>query len=236
MKAPIIILFLLNFAVSKAQDYTYPEIKKEGKKIADFIPQGWTLLDSAYGDLNKDNLDDLVIILQGNDSILSISDYGLYTDTTTSQPRILAIFFYNNSSKKYELIEQNNSFISTHDNPEAADPYESMLISNEVLSINFQIFYYSGSWVMSNTSYKFRYQNNEFLLIGADDNSMNRGSHDFENYSFNFLAKKWSKSVGNDTIDQKPKQEFHTLDLKTLKTLKTLDKPGTWEVLPDYDL
>jgi hypothetical protein len=65
---------------------------------------------------------------------------------------------------------------------------------------------------------------------------MNRGSQDFEKHSFNFLSKKWSKSIGNDSIDHNPKAEWHTMDLKELKTFKTYAEPFSWQVTPGYFL
>ena len=90
-----------------------------------------------------------------------------------------------------------------------------------------------GSWFVTNTSYKFYYKNNEFVLIGADNNSFHRGTHDFEDYSYNFLNKRWSYTKGNRNSEQKPQVEWHTLELKELKTLKTFRKPYTWEVTKD---
>lgn len=232
MRAPLIILFFLNFATSWGQDSIYPSIYKEGKKIADFVPAGWTVLDSAYGDLNNDNKNDLAVIFQGKDSIENIMEYedGL-EDSTASQPRILAIFFYNSSTQKYQLIEQNNSFILNHYAANMEDPYKSMEIDKRVLSLKFEIFDYTASLFMTTLTYKLRYQNIDFVLIGAENYTVDRGTSDYENSSFNFLSKKWSMTKGNVLKDGPAKVEWHTLDLKELKTLKTIGKPNTWEII-----
>jgi hypothetical protein len=52
------------FAFSYGQDFSYPTIKKGGKTISDFVPTDWIILDSIKGDLNRDFIDDVVVILQ----------------------------------------------------------------------------------------------------------------------------------------------------------------------------
>ena len=110
------------------------------------------------------------------------------------------------------------------------DPYQSIHISNGLLQINFQLFYSAGSFTITTTAYKFRFQNNEFALIGADNYIFNRGTHDIEDYSFNFSTGKYSITRGNDNATQKLNTEWHTLNLKELKTLKTFKKPYNWDI------
>jgi len=113
------------------------------------------------------------------------------------------------------------------------DPYQSMKIEKGVLYIDFQLFYGVGSWVITSTTYLFRYQDKDFVLIGAENKSFDRASQNYEDYSFNFLTKKWSLTSGNDGTKQKPKTDWYTLDLKELKTLTTLKQPYRWEVIKD---
>ena len=49
------------------------------------------------------------------------------------------------------------------------DPYQEMAIKNGVLEIKFHLFYNMGSWYVTNSAYKFRYQQHQFVLIGADN-------------------------------------------------------------------
>lgn len=67
----IVLTFIVTFIAASlfGQGFTYPAINRKGQQVKDFIPDGWMILDSATGDLNKDNLQDAVIILQHKDSI-----------------------------------------------------------------------------------------------------------------------------------------------------------------------
>src|SRR5580765_3818971 len=103
---------------SYGQAFSYPSIKSNGNTIADFTPVGWTILDSAYGDLNKDGLQDAAIVLQHKDSVTLLTN----EDTVLTQPRILLILFKNPGNNGFRLTEQSNSFILKHDNPSMDDP------------------------------------------------------------------------------------------------------------------
>lgn len=229
------IIFFLTFGFAFGQDFSYPNISNQGKNINSFIPNGWTLLDSTQGDLNKDNQEDFVLIIQHKDSVTIPKNHFEYNDTVLTQPRILIILFYNQTANQYQLVEQSNSFILNHDNPNMEDPYQDVSISNGVLKIDFHICMNMGGWSMSHNYYKFRYHDNEFILIGADYNSVNRGSGETENRSYNFLTKKVKITTGKIEGD-KQKIVWRTIDLKELKTIKTFNQPFTWEVEKDYYL
>lgn len=214
------------FNVSYAQDFAYPSIKSKGLSITDFVPTGWTVLDSSYGDLNKDGIKDAAIIIQHKDSVLFVNSL---EDTVLTQPRILLILFKKPVDNSLELIEQSNSFILKHDNSAMDDPYQELTINKGVLEVKFHLFYNMGSWYVTNAVYKFRYQQGQFVLIGADNSSFHRATHDFEDYSYNFLTKKRALTKGNDIKGTK-KTIWKSLNLSTLQTLKTFSEPFTWEV------
>jgi hypothetical protein len=147
-----------------------------------------------------------------------------------TQPRILALLFWDNSTNGFILKEQSNTFILNHDNPNMDDPFDGLKIEKGVLTINFRIWYSWGSWWTSNDSYKFRFQDSDFVLIGFESNSFHRSSGDSKSYSINFLTKKYSITLG-ETIDEnyKTKTEWKTFELPVLRTIRTLLKPYTWD-------
>src|SRR6185436_12609485 len=97
---------------------------------------------------------------------------------------------------------QNNSFILRNEDPKLSDdPYQSITINKGILTIDFQLAYGIGSWYITNSSYSFRLQNDNFVLVSAIKNLFNRATHNFENYSFDFLQKKWKLVKGNEDSD-----------------------------------
>lgn len=198
----IVLIFILTLipAFLFGQGFSYPTINAKGQRVDDFIPAGWKIHDSATGDLNKDNLNDVAIILQHTDSIVVVKDV---EDTVITQPRMLLILFKNSTDNFFTLIEQSNSFILNHENPTMDDPFHELNIYAGILEIKFRLFYNLGSWYIDIASYKFRHQKQEFVLIGADYFSFHRATMDFEEYSYNFLTKKRSLTTGNDNKGKK---------------------------------
>ncbi len=75
--------------------------------------------------------------------------------------------------------------------------YQDMSITNGVLTITFNIFTNAGGWGKFTNGYKFRYQDAQFMLIGADHFYLHRGSGETEDRSYNFITKKVKISTGN---------------------------------------
>ena len=220
------------FIVSNGQDFAYLSIRTKGQTINDFVPVGWIILDSAYGDLNKDGVNDAAIIIQHKDSVSMVNNL---EDTVFTQPRILLILFKRPADNSFALTDQSNSFILKHDNSAMEDPYQEMMIDKGVLEIKFHLFYNMGSWYVTNSTYKFRYQHGQLVLIGADNFSFHRATHDYENYSYNFLTRKRILTKGNDNKGTK-KSSSKTISISALKTLKSFSEPFTWEVEKDIYL
>jgi hypothetical protein len=109
------------------------------------------------------------------------------------------------------------------------DPFEDVMINKWLLEISFRLFYSMGIWYITVATYKFRYQANEFALIGAENLSFHRATHDFEEYSYNFQTRKKIVSKGSDMKGTR-KTIKKSFALPELKTMKTFARPFTWEI------
>lgn len=197
------------------QNTNYPIINAKGKKVQDFIPKGWVLIDSVSGDLNKDGFADKAFIIDYNEE--------QYSNDRSVDKRTLVVVFYDTTAKQFNLIEQtSNLFSSLIDKPNLF--YEVMEVNKGVLAITFM---HAGTYPTI-YDYKFRYQNNGFYLIGADKQYAKPSA--YENYSFNFLSKKWSLTTGNDNSDEKHVTVWEKLELDELKTLKNFGGPSSWKI------
>jgi len=232
MRILLTIIFLLHFGFVFGQNFSYPSINMQAKDINNFIPNNWKLLDSAQGDLNKDKQTDLALILQYKDSISIVNKDD---DSIVTQPRILIILLYDPTTNQYQLVEKSNSFILYHDDSNMEDPYQDISINSGILKIDFSFFMFSGGWGMYHNSYKFRFQDTSFVLIGADESYVHRATGESEDRSYNFLTKKVKVSTGTISSD-KQKVIWRTIDLKEQKTLKTFKEPFSWEVEKDFYL
>ncbi len=214
-----------------AQSFSYPAINKNANNLNEFVPSGWAIIDSATGDLNKDGIADAAIVLQYKDSVSMKNADG---HTVRTHPRILAIAFQK-SSGGYELLQQSNTFIKKDDNPDMEDPFVDIAINKGILDIRLRQFAMIGSWYVTNFSYKFRYQQGELTLIGADRIHSTGAVMIMTIIVTISLRKKRERVEGNDNED-KPKKTLKNLTLPVLKTLKTFATPFSWEVETDIYL
>lgn len=237
------LIYMLAFGVTSmamvAGADSYPEVARHGMDSTQFVPAGWKVLASAKGDLNRDKIDDYALVLESDDSLV-VEGYegGEENDgeeTPTYHPRMLVVALYNNATNRYERIEQSNTFIMEHDNPDMDEPFSEIEIAKGVLNISFNIFMSSGGWETTNATYRFRYQDAELALIGADHMVVNRGSGETSSHSYNFLTKKVEIATGSISDDKETKRT-RKFSLDRLRTIRTFKKPFSWEIEPDVTL
>ncbi len=200
-------------------------LSDNGETLENIIPNNWKLLDSTSGDLNQDGVSDLVFAIQKTDrNNIELND-GLGTDTIDLNPRILAIYFGSKSGGfNKKLVSEH--FIILRDSPTMDEPFEGFNINKKgILDINYRFWYSAGSWSMSNHKYRFRFQNNEFVLIGYDSNEAHRASGETTDYSINFLTKKMKITKGNFSNDEPESVEWKEFYLEKLLTIKSIKKP-----------
>lgn len=179
MKITLSFILLLVGGFVSAQDAALAKIPKTGKTIEAFIPEGYDTVATATGDLNKDKLTDHVLVLKNKDEdrdepppAANVNNEGAIDSVLDNETRLLVILFKNASG--YTLAGTSKSAIlCKHCGGVFGDPFESLVIDKGVLSIH----HYGGSaWRWSYT-HKFRWQQNDFFLIGQT-------SHSFWNISF----------------------------------------------------
>lgn len=215
------VIFFLFVNLLPAQNFTYPTLARGSKTCEAIVPKRWYIKDSVRGDLNGDKKADLVVIIECVDTVLERSD-NIYK----TNPRILFILFKTESG--YSKMAQNNTFILRKgEGGMVDDPATTLGIKKGVLSIMFE-------FVRDHTEYKFRYQENNFALIGANTGGSD-GVSTIESWDINFLKKK-VKHVVEPMGEGKEKTEWKTFKLEKLKTLSDFVRPFEWEVLPGIHL
>jgi hypothetical protein len=130
--------------------------------ISQFVPDGYSILDSASGHLNKDQTQDLILILNKIDE-QSISDI---IDNPTHRPLLVLLNQENNS---YVLASRGDSAVYCCDcGGIVGDPYQGLTIKD----YSFIIYHYGGSrWRWSrNLTFSYSESDQNWILI-ADENS-----------------------------------------------------------------
>lgn len=238
----LVLTILLNPGTVFGQDFTfpaefdYPKLEKYGQKVEDFVPKNWKIIGKAIGDLNGDKTADSAIVVKGNNAKFFNKNDGLGNPEYDTNPRMLIVLFKNAVENRYEIAEQSNSFVIIPDSPTMTEPFKSVKIKNGVLWLDFEQWYSAGSYGTAEASYKFKYLNGEFVLIGADKTESMRNTGETETRSYNFLTNRMSITTGNFAGKAKSKTRWKTLKVKEPKTFRTFKEPFSWEIEPDYFL
>ncbi|WP_349663109.1 hypothetical protein IZU89_08870 [Cellulophaga lytica] len=210
MKKIILILpfFLLTILGCKAQN----------NQPSDFIPKGYAEFEKYFGDLNKDGLEDCVLIIKKSDTANIVTNR--FDKKVDRNRRGIVVLFKN--EKGYELTDKNyNCFSSENEDGGVYFPPELWVkIENEKLYIHYGHGRY-GYW-----KYTFRYQNSNFELIGYDSSS-NRGPITMTETSINFLTKrklvKENTNENADGGDEIFKETWNNIEIDNLIKLSEIE-------------
>lgn len=235
-------LFILSFnSILLSQ-----EIPSFGKSVKDFVPKEWKIYEQVEGDLNKDKKADIVLIIENTNTDNTYFNDGMGSSEINLNPRYLLVLL--KTDKGYELKELNKTFIPTEGSEETpclADPMMDggLEIKNGLLLLSLNYWMSCGSWFTSTNTYTFRYQKNEFELIGFDSQEFHRASGEMSATSINFSTKKISTTTGGNMfgedqdgneIKSEEKTEWNSFKLDKLKNLKDLKVPLEWEFMGNF--
>lgn len=158
MKALAIVFLILAFAIdSKAQNEVLLHIPATGKSVSDFIPKGYDTLQVAVGDLNKDGKQDLALAL------FNVSLEG------SNEPEVLRwiVIAFKEANGYRMVFKGTNLLLCKTCGGIFGDPFAELLIKNGTIRIS----HYGGSSWRWSRDQVFRFQNNDFYLIGNTKHS-----------------------------------------------------------------
>lgn len=219
---------------NESSDQTDTEIQtEECNSLESFIPEGWDVRKKVKGDLNKDGVEDIAMVLQSTDIRLFMGEEPMRIN---SNPNKLIILFGQKKKGCYTLSVKSETFILAHDQENMDDPFDDISISKGTLKISFTEFYNMGGSDSGSYSYIWRFQDGEFKLIGANSTVHNRMSGDGVEASVNFSTNKYSLTKFNIAEEMDEAEVWKKLNLKELKTFSTFKKPWTWSINEDLNL
>ncbi len=218
--------------ISPLAGFSQEELKlpDRAKTLSDLIPHQWLMLDSAFGDLNRDGIRDMVFVISDtNPSNLIRNEEGPGRDTIDVNPRILGIYF-GMPDGSYIKQEQADQFILKADEPVMDDPFSRITISPQgVMMVEFRLWSNAGSWHYSMHTYHFRFANDAFELIHYDTTEIHRGTLDQTRWEINF--NKLKMKISHESDSENTPVEVHWIELEPmpLKTLESLKQPFQWK-------
>ena len=235
MKRKLFFILLL-FLISSI--YVFGEnFPQKAKTVNDFIPKGWKKILTTNGDLNKDKLEDTVIVIEKEDKENIKKNDGFGPEELNLNPRILLVLFKQKDGTYILASKNDKGFIKSEgndDNPALMDTLDDIIIKNNVLKIVFNYFMSAGSWWTSTNVYIFRFQNNVFELIGYESNAYMRNTGEEEGTSINFSTNKAKITTGGNIFEEKennPKDEWRYLKFEKKYILNEMTESTLDEIL-----
>ena len=195
----------------------------------DYIPKGMVLFDKVSGDLNKDGITDLVLMIKGTDKSMFIQDE--YRGELDRNRRGIIVLL--KREQGYELASKNpDCFSSENEEGGVYFPPELTLdIRKGKLYVEYRHGRY-GYW-----TYTFRYQNGDFVLIGYDSTS-SYGPVINREKSINFSTKRMQERVNVNESAESGEEVFKETwkDIKLNKMIKLSEIKDFDELyFPEYD-
>lgn len=253
MKKKVLFLVFMLFIICSL-NLLAVNVPEKASKIEDFIPKGWKELIVKKGDLNKDRIDDVVLLIQ-KDNPENIMDMNLeyppfFENNVNFNPIIILVLFKDKNSQ-YNLVAKNEKdFILSEgkaieeqleslkyisDNDFNKDFSKSISIKNNTLRIFTYVYHHKMS---SSSEYVFRYQNNRFELIGLERiyESVEDNYQYINKYSINFSTKKSQTTSITIKGDEKPNEitEINDIKIKEKYFLDTMTQKNLKNIISKY--
>lgn len=183
---------------------------KPNEEFRHFIPAGYVLFDKITGDLNKDGLDDYVLIIKGTDKKEFIEDE--FRGILDRNLRGIIVLFgkvggLHLAAKNYKCFSSENEDGGVYFAPE---------LYLEIKEGNLLVSYLHGRYGF--WSYAFRFKNSDFELIGYNQYE-SHGPIVNRELSINFQNKRKIEKVNVNAYTDKEEVKF-----KITKTKIQLDK------------
>ncbi len=167
------------------------------------VPEGWEIIDVQVGDLNKDQVDDVAMIVR-------------FMGDVASPPRSLIVAFKTTGGYA-EPYRADDVILGEHEGGTMGDPLQPMEIRRGTIVLSFS----GGSRERWGYTYIFRYQKGDFRLIGATSSGGDPIEENYYTYDYNLSTGKIviSRTYGKEPERNESRELVKFLDpLPSLKT------------------
>ena len=189
------------------------------KTASDFVPEDFVLFEKVLGDLNKDGEEDCVLIIKGTDTTKFVQDE--YQGELDRNRRGVIVLFQKEGA--YEVASKNYDCFSSE--VEDGGVYFPPELSVEI--DKGKLYFHYGHGRYGYWKYTFRYQEDDFKLIGFDLNE-NHGPVMHYSHSFNFLTGKKQIRENTNFYTETPdieviKETWEDIGKKALQNLSSIE-------------
>lgn len=185
--------------------------------IESLIPNGWHVLkkDSedlflCMGDLNKDGVPDAAVVIEENEG------------KSGDDPQRALLLAFGAGDNKYILSTISNKAVKTeNEGGPFGDPFYALEIDRGSVVLTF----YGGSSSRWSYKYRFRYQKNDWYLIGATTEAIDAFTTEMEEADYNLITGDYSIKLWKDG-NSDPKVYNGNIGAETLIKLGQFDVEG----------
>ena len=214
------LFFALNSNPIAAQKQKRPQLAKEGRTIEEVVPNGWDI-QSATGDLNKDGIEDFVLIVRPNDPAhIKTRDDGFEYNFN---PLFLAVYF-GSPSGVYKRFKVWHDTVSGREDEYTDITNELSITPKGAIDISVSSWSSMGTAATGGSTYRYRFQSGDFYLIGEESSWLNRMTGEGESTSINYLTGQKEITTGN------------MMEEKDLKTKKVKIKKEPLRLLGSFQM
>lgn len=158
-----------------------PQLPAAGRRLADFVPEGWEVCDSEELDFNEDGVPDYVGVLQA----VTTNEEG-YEEFLTDYPRIL-FGIASEGEERYRLDFQDVNVIRTRDEGGVfGDPYQPLTAEGT----SFTTHAYGGSAWRWSEDYTYTYREGIWWLTSSEN------TYGYGDYITDYEKNDWESGVG----------------------------------------
>jgi hypothetical protein len=212
---------LLTLLITILTITTFAQVEKK-QNPTEFLPKDYIVFEQIKGDLNKDGVDDIVIMVKGTYKHKIITDE--YRGQLDQNRRGIMVLL--NRNGQYELALKNYNCFSSEN--EDGGNYFAPELAIYIEKGNLYIHYAHGRY--GYWTYTFKYINMNFHLIGYDY-SENRGPLVEKQTSINFISKKKQEKIntnenaeGGDEVFKETWKKIKVTTLIKLSEIKDFDE------------
>ena len=214
------LFFALNSNPIAAQKQKKSQLAKEGRTIEEVVPNGWDI-QSATGDLNKDGIEDFVLIVRPNDPAhIKTRDDGFEYNFN---PLFLAVYF-GSPSGVYKRFKVWHDTVSGREDEYTDITNELSITPKGAIDISVSSWSSMGTAATGGSTYRYRFQSGDFYLIGEESSWLNRMTGEGESTSINYLTGQKEITTGN------------MMEEKDLKTKKVKIKKEPLRLLGSFQM